>query len=248
MPREWPRDCNETRGNGGAAKIRKTNFSAPHSRETFPPKGFWKSLPNPPYISNEYLFPVHFLRPPTRTLLVLSARTHLHPRCFALRRVPCLAHRPDGSARTAYAVRTKQAHKVDRINGRYLVSRSTTSAIIPAHAPLIGRDTMRGVQKSWRGPLHWGLGRAVGSGACKRMRGSGGSEKRLLSLRSVHAAADAMETVIEGAMITSADSVEEDQSGGDNKENDSVDEVVGSKRGRKHTPWSARSRGGNRGR
>ena len=157
MPREWPRDCNETRGNGGAAKIRKTNFSAPHSRETFPPKGFWKSLPNPPYISNEYLFPVHFLRPPTRTLLVLSARTHLHPRCFALRRVPCLAHRPDGSARTAYAVRTKQAHKVDRINGRYLVSRSTTSAIIPAHAPLIGRDTMRGVQKSWRGPL-LGLG------------------------------------------------------------------------------------------
>merc|ERR1719502_2261722 len=54
----------------------------------------------------------------------------------------------------------------------------------------------------------------------------------------VQAAADAMETVIEGAMITSADSVEEDQSGGDSKENDSVDEVVGSKRGRKHTPWS----------
>ena len=66
----------------------------------------------------------------------------------------------------------------------------------------------------------------------------------------VQAAADAMETVIEGAMITSADSVEEDQSGGDNKENDSVDEVVGSKRGRKHTPWSqlsARSKRRRRG-
>ena len=127
-------------------------------RAPFPPKGFWKSLPNPPYISNEYLFPVHFLRPPTRTLLVLSARTHLHPRCFALRRVPCLAHRPDGSARTAYAVRTQQAHKVDRINGRDLVSSCTTSAIIPTHVPLIGTGYHARSAKEllWAAPL--GLG------------------------------------------------------------------------------------------
>ena len=86
----------QTRGNGGAAKIRKTNFSAPHSRETFPPKGFWKSLPNPrTYQMNIFFRSTSFARPlaPSWCLARAHTCTHAVSLCAA-----CHASRIDQTA------------------------------------------------------------------------------------------------------------------------------------------------------